>query len=187
MIRKTLFGILLLISYSLFGQKTTLENWTENEKKQYTKLIELVNYVYHKEETEISKDTLFEKYIYFDYVLNDTNKGRKEKRLAKFDAIFYYFRKTVDSLGIKNLDAKPIRFYKNNKIYKPFNEKQTKLKTVGEEKMYTKDVNVFAYYKKEEPENPLGCLLFEPKTNKLVAWIMIEQGGYKYFLTFNFL
>jgi len=51
--------------------------------------------------------------------------------------------------------------------------------------MYTKDANVFAYYRKEEPDNPLGTLLFEPETSKLIAWIMINQGGYKYFLIFN--
>jgi hypothetical protein len=51
--------------------------------------------------------------------------------------------------------------------------------------MYTKDSNVFAYYRKDEPENPLGTLLFESGTDKLAAWIMINQGGYKYFLTFN--
>ena len=35
--------------------------------------------------------------------------------------------------------------------------------TVGGEKMYVKDANVFAYYRKEKPENPLGTLLFEPE------------------------
>ena len=51
--------------------------------------------------------------------------------------------------------------------------------------MYAKDDNVFAYFRKEEPENPLGVLLFESETDKLAAWIMINQGGYGYFLTFN--
>lgn len=130
---------------------------------------------------------MFDKYVYFDYVLNDTNIVRKEKRLAKFDTIFYYFRKTVDSLGFKNLDAKPIRFYKNHKIYNPFDEKRTKLKTVGGKKMYTNDANVFAYYRKEDPENPLGVLQFEGTSNKLGSWILINQGGYHYFLTFSLL
>ncbi len=79
-----------------------------------------------------------------------------------------------------------MRFYKHHKIYKPFDEQQIK-ESISGEKMYKKDKNVFAYYRKEYPENPLGALLFEPETNKLVAWIMINQGGYKYFLTFNLL
>lgn len=177
-------GIILLISISSFGQNVSSENWTKNELAQYSKLVELGNYVHNKKKSEISKDTLFKKYIYFDYVLNDTISERKENRIQSFDTLFYFFRKTVDSIGFKNLDAKPVRFYKNHKIYEPF-KKEIARETVGGENMYTKDSNVFAYYRKEEPENPLGTLLFEQETDKLYAWIMINQGGYKYFLTFN--
>jgi hypothetical protein len=183
-IHKIVIAILFVTSSFSFGQKISTEIWTENEKNQYSKLIELANYVYKKEKIEISKDSLFKKYIYFDYVLSDTVSARKEKRLVTFDTIFYPFRKNLDSLGIKSLDAKPVRFYKNHKIYEPFKEEIAK-ETISGEKMFTKDSNVFAYYKKEDPENPLGTLLFESKTNKLVSWIMINQGGYKYFLTFN--
>jgi len=179
-------GIILLMSISSFGQNASSENWTKNELAQYSKLIELGNYVHNKKKSEISKDTLFKRYIYFDNVLNDVDSERKENRIQSFDTLFYFFRNTVDSIGFKNLDAKPVRFYKNHKIYEPF-KKEIAKETVGGEKMYTKDTNVFAYYRKEEPENPLGTLLFEPETDKLCAWIMIDQGGYKYFLTFNLL
>ena len=176
-----------MISTLSFGQKITEENWTKKEKQQYKNLIQLADYVKNKNKSEISKSTLFKKYIYFDYVLSDTNIERKEKRLAQFDTLFYDFRKTINTIGLENLDAKPIRFYKKHKIYKPFDKKQTTLKTVGGEKMYTKDANVFVYFKKEEPENPLGCLLFDAEKNKLVSWVMLNQGGYHYFLTFNLL
>jgi len=97
-----------------------------------------------------------------------------------------FFRKTVDSIGIDNLDAKPVRFYNDHEIYKTFDKEIAKESVTGE-KMYTEDTNVFAYYRKEDPKNPLGTLLFEPETGKLVAWIMINQGGYRCFLTFNLL
>ncbi len=184
--QRILIGLILLTTSLGFGQNNT-ENWTENDKTQYIKLKELANYVYKKEKTEISKDSLFNKYIFFNYVLNDTVSERRERRIVAFDTLFYYFKKTVDSIGLENLDAKPVRFYKNHKIYEPFEEEKTKLETVGGEKMYTKDNNVFAYYRKDEPENPLGVLLFEPETDKLRAWIMINQGGYRYFLTFSLL
>jgi len=181
---KILVGIVLLIAGAAYGQNMSSENWTENENAQYTKLKELANYVFKKEKSEISKDSLFESYIYFDNVLNDTVSERRERRIVMFDTLFYHFRKTVDSIGLENLDAKPVRFYKNHKIYEPFDE-ELAMESVGGEKMYSKDTSVFAYYRKEEPENPLGTLLFEPETDKLIAWIMISQGGYKYFLTFN--
>ncbi|WP_128759954.1 hypothetical protein [Leeuwenhoekiella aestuarii] len=185
--RRILIGLILLSTSSGIGQNNSMENWTKNDKDQYSKLKKLANYIYKKEKSEISKDSLFENYIYFDNVLNDTVTKRREKRVAAFDTLFYYFRKTVDSIGVANMDAKPVRFYKNHKIYEPFDKEKSKHKTVGGEKMYAKDDNVFAYYRKEEPENPLGVLLFEPKSDKLGAWIMINQGGYKYFLTFSLL
>lgn len=186
-INRILIGLFLLTTSFGIGQNKISKKWTENDKAQYSKLKKLANYVYKKEKYEISKDSLFENYVYFDNVLNDTVTERRERRIVAFDTLFYYFRKTVDSIGLENLDAKPVRFYKNHKIYEPFDEEKTELKTVGGEKMYAKDENVFAYYRKEDPENPLGVLLFEPESNKLGAWIMISQGGYKYFLTFNLL
>ena len=109
---------------------------------------------------------------------------RREERLTKFDAIFSFFRNKIDSIGVSKLDAKPVRFYKEHKIYEPFDEKVAK-ESISGEKMYTKHQNVFAYYRKDDPDNPLGVLLFEPNTNKLASWILINQGGYKYFLLFN--
>jgi len=171
---KILIRILLLTSILCFGQNNNLEDWTINEKAQYLKLTELAQYVSGKQKAEISKDTLFDKFVYFDYVINDTDIERRERRFAAFDTLFYRFRKMVDSVGIENLDAKPIRFYKNTEIYESFDDELTEFAPY-----------VLAYYKKEDAENPLGTLLFEPKTNKLLAWIMIDQGGYKYFLIFN--
>ncbi len=178
------FYLLISATFICSGQSKKFENWSQSEKSQYYKLFDLARYVNGKVKDEISKDTLFSKYIFFDYVLNDTNAERREQRLATFDTLFYRFRKIIDSFGLKNLDAKPVRYYKGHEIYEPFDEKLTQ-KSIGGPKMYTKDSNVFAYYRKEEPENPIGVLVFEPETSKLLAWIMIDQGGYKYFLTFN--
>lgn len=184
--KKIMIGIILFSFSFCLGQKINSDNWYENEQQQYNKLVGLTKFVQNKDFSAISKDSLFQKYIYFDYVLKDTLSERKERRLILFDTIFYYFKKTIDSIGLENLDARPVRFYKKNKIYQPF-DKEIARETITGEKMYIQDSNVFAYYKKSEPENPLGTLLFEPVTNKLVAWIMINQGGYHYFLTFNLL
>jgi hypothetical protein len=185
--KRILIGLFLLVANFGIAQNKVSEDWTDNDKAQYAKLKELANYVYKKEKSEISKDTLFKHYVYFANVLNDTVTERRERRIIAFDGLFDYFRKTVDSIGFENLDAKPVRFYKNYKIYEPFDEEKAELKTVKGEKMYAKDDNVFAYYRKEEPENPLGVLLIDPETDKLLAWIMINQPGYSWFLTFNIL
>ncbi|WP_303317497.1 hypothetical protein Q4Q34_00525 [Flavivirga abyssicola] len=174
--KKIIIGILISTSFFCFGQNKKIENWTEKEKIKYQKLIELAQYVNGKEKSEISNDILFKKYIEFDYVLKDTSKIRIEKRIQSFDTLFYYFRRPIDSLEIKNLDAKPVRFYKEHKIYKPFNNELAGIKS-----------NVFVYFIKDKPENPKGTLWFDEKSNKLIAWILLNQGGYRYFLSFNLL
>ena len=82
----------------------------------------------------------------------------------------------VDSVGMENLDAAPTRLFKADKnFFKPFESEELK------------DLLPFTltYYDKNTPEKPIGVLLFEPKTHKLLAWILLNQGGYYYFLTFN--
>ena len=165
--------LFITLSYS-YGQNIEFNNWTEKEKKQYKILNELAHYVNNRDSTKISKDVLFDKYIEFEYILKDTLQTKKEDRIQKFDGLFYYFRKTIDSLGIENLDAKQIRFYKNHEIYKPF-----------ENQLVDLEPNVFAYYEKNNPEEPKRVLLFDDKSNKLLGWILLNQGGYRYFLLFN--
>ncbi len=177
--------ILFVVNTFVFAQSIKNESWTRNEIANYQKLKELANYVYGKKESEISQDTLFEKYIYFDYVLNDTEVLRRKERLTKFGELFSLFKSTVDSIGLENLDAKPIRFYKGHKIYRTFDEEYA-TKSIAGENMNTNPTNVLVYYKKGNPEEPLGPLLFEPDSNRLVAWIYLLQGEkFGFFLTFS--
>lgn len=172
--KEVLLGFLIWTTFSCISQRNEFAHWTENEKANYKNLAELARYINGKVKSEISNDLLFEKYILFDYVLKDTNIIRKENRIQTFDTLFYYFRRPIDSIGIENLGAKPIRFYKGKEIYKPFVEQLAEI-----------EPNVFAYFEKRDPKNPKGVLWFDPETNKLISWILIDQGGYRYFLTFN--
>lgn len=169
--------IILFLTTPTLSQEIENLDWTSKEKKYYKTLKNLANYVSGKSESEISKDTLFEKYIYFKNVLRDSDLERKNKRLADFNGLFSLIPKTIDSIGIDNLDAKPIRFYKDHKIFEPF-----------EKTLSGMDKNVLVYYNKNKPEEPIGTLLFEKRSKKLIAWILLRQGeGGWFFLTFNLL
>jgi hypothetical protein len=159
-----------------FGQSKVSNEWTEKEVKQYKTLLDLAQYVYGKSKTEISNDILFEKYIEFSYVLKDTSKVRIKKRIESFDTLFSFFRKPIDSVGVNKLDAKPIRFYKHHDIYKPFEKQLAQIAP-----------DVFVYFVKDRPDDPKGTLWLDPKSNKLIAWILLSQGGTYYFLSFNLL
>ena len=167
---------LLLIYFVNLGLHAQKSDWTKNELLNYKTLADLATYISQHKNEKLSNEFLFENYIYFDYVLNDTVANRKEKRIQQFDTLFSIFTKVIDSIGIKNLDAQPVRFYKGTKTYTPF-----------ENELKKTEKNVFAYFDKRKPDSPLGKLLFDEKSNKLIAWILVNQGGYHYFLTFNLL
>ncbi|MDI9363778.1 MAG: hypothetical protein QM541_02415 [Flavobacterium sp.] len=166
----TFIGV--LFNSTNFAQSKLL---SQSEKASYSTLSDLAKFIERKPYQISERDTLFEKFIYFDYILKDTLKDRVNKRIEIFDGLFINLQHFVDSVGVKNLDALSIRFFKNDiAFYKPFTEE---LKEAAP--------NTFAYFNKTNPNKPLGVILFEPKTHKIVAWIIIDQGGYKYFLTFN--
>jgi hypothetical protein len=164
-----IFACLTLFAHS---QKAT---WTKDEELYYKTAKELCTYLSHNSYDTSKRDFIFKNYVYFDYVLNDTSITRINSRVAYFDGLFPGIKHFVDSVGLINLDAKPVRFFKHDKeFYKPFTQE---IKDLGS--------MTLVYFDKRRPHKPLGTLLFEQKTHKLGAWILINQGGYHYFLTFN--
>lgn len=170
------FGLLSVILFcnTTFAQSQSMQ---KDEKAYYKTLSDLVKFIEKKPYHFSQRDTLFDRFIYFDYILKDTLKERVTKRIEIFDGLFSNLQHFVDSVGGKNLDALPMRFFKNDiAFYKPFTEELKEAAT-----------NTFAYFNKANPNKPLGIIRFEAKTHKIIAWIVIDQSGYKYFLTFNLL
>lgn len=179
---KSLKGFILLLVMILchnhfYSQESEIKDWNKNEKKYYKTLVGLVKYLEEKKSSEISRDILCQKFFYLDNILKDTTIDRRNKRLVAFDSLFKYIPKTLDSIGSENLDAKPIRFYRGESVYKPFERALAQLEN-----------QVLVYYKKEDEENPLGYLLFDDESSKLISWILLKQGesGW-FFLTLNLL
>ena len=125
----------------------------------------MAEYNNNKDKADISKDTLLNKYIYMDM---DTLKYKGTiYDMANMDTIFSLIPHAIrKNGGIENLDEKPIRFYKDHEVYRPF------VRALKDAVPF-----VLVYYRKERPDEPLGTLLFDPKTRKLASWILISQGG----------
>lgn len=174
-IRKTISTILLLIvTHTTFAQNKT---WTKDEKEFYSTIKSLCEHFKGKRYDTTQRDIVFKDFVYFENIINDTSKTRVAGRIKVFDDLFYKFTNYVDSVGLENLDAKPIRFFSDNKtFFKPFDK--------GGELNHLLPFTL-VYFDKRRRNEPIGTLLFEPKTHKLMAWIIINQGGYCYFLTFN--
>lgn len=171
----TLIITALLLAFA--GNCLAQKSFTPDETKYYTTAKSLLKYFEHKKYDSTHRAAVFEKFVYFDYILADTSKAKIKERIKFFDAFFPRVFHFVDSLGIENLDAKPTRLFKTDTAYFSHFSKKGELKElIG----FT-----LTYYHKKAPQVPLGTLLFEPKTHKLMAWTVIDQGGYWYFLTFN--
>lgn len=170
-------AIFFVITLSFCRIENDKSTWTKDQISYHETFIKFCNYVDNKKLADIPMDTLFKNYIYFDYVLNDTSIERKERRLEMFPSVLQQLQHYIDSIGAENIDARPISYYENDSLFfKPF--------TLQLKKGIP---NVLAYYKKGEGDKPVGTILFDPKTHKIIAWIIINQGGYYYYLIFNLL
>jgi hypothetical protein len=158
-----LLFIFLSLSYITHAQTPT---WTTEEKAYYSKTKDLCNYLKLHPYDPSKRQFIFTNFVYFINPKNDTS----QNRLNYFDMLFYQFYHFVDSVGLQNLEAKPLRNFKNDaEFYKPFTEE---LKWTDSASL------VLAYYDKREPAKPLGALLYEPKSRKLLSWIILNMGGY---------
>lgn len=166
--------LFLILTTTAFAQAN---GWTKDEEQFYGAMKSLCEYFKDKTYDTTQRDFVFKQFVYFDNILDDTSKTRIQERIKWFDGLFYKMTHFIDSVGLENLDAKPTMFFKNNKnFYKPFDK--------GGE-LHELLPLTLTYYDKRRPNDPIGTLLFEQKTHKLLAWVIINQGGYRYFLTFN--
>ena len=172
---KNLFLTSLFVSFIsiCFAQ----ESFTADEKKYYTTVKSLLAYFKDKKYDSTHRETVFKEFVYFENILSDTSSAKIKERIKFFDDLFPRVFHFVDSVGIENLDAKPTRYFKENLEYFKHFDKDGELESIIP--------LTLTFYKKSDPEIPLGTLAFEPKTHKLLAWTIIDQGGYWYFLTFN--
>jgi hypothetical protein len=168
-----LVGCVLLVSYTSRGQSGNL---TANDLRYQNTIANLAKYLANTQELSINRDSL-KNYIYFDYTSENATKTQRQKRLQSTDTLIKILKHFVDSIGYANIDVKPVQDFKSNTdYYQPF---ETELKNDAP--------NSLAYYNKSSPSLPLGSLLFDPKTGKLISWIIINQSGYHYFLTLDML
>ena len=177
MIKITYILTFLFVPIFCFSQGNESTNWTQDQIEFKKTFFNFYKYVENKTVSELSNATLFDNYIYFDNVLSDTSAKRKEKRIKALPSLLEVLLKTLDTVGVENLEVKPISFFEKDTVFfKPFSLQ-----------LEAQIPNVLAFYKKGEVDKPIGTILFEPKTHKFLAWVMIDQGGYYYYLTFNLL
>lgn len=175
MVKRHTSIFLLIITICSCMKEDDKSTWTKEQVSYHEVFMKFCTYVDNKQIDELPLDTLIKDYIYLDYVLNDTSAERKNRRLKVLPSVLERFQHIIDSIGADNIDARPISYYDEDiDFFKPFT-------------LELKDEipNVLAYYKKGQKDKPMGTILFEPNTHKIIAWVIINQGGYYYYMTFN--
>jgi hypothetical protein len=170
----SLFVALTMIAANTVSAQTG--DWTRNELKYQNTIANLSKYLSRTPESAINQDSL-KNYIFIDYGLNSVPQAQRDKRIHAADTLIKVFKHFIDSVGYENLDVKPVQYFKSNSEYYQQFEKELK----------KDEPNSLAYFNKSSPSLPLGSLLFDEKTGKLMSWIVINQSGYYYYLTFDML
>lgn len=179
--KKGLIFSKILISVILMNVKSNAlcaqSQWTRDEVQFYNKMKLMCEYYSKNKYDTANREYAFREFVYFDNILKDTSELRKRERIVFFDGLFITMMTFIDSVGVNNLDAAPTRQFQNNTdFFQPF-------KSDGE--LFELLPQTLTYFDKRKPDKPLGVLLFEKHSHKLLAWVLINQGGYRYFLTFN--
>lgn len=158
---RTIFLILLgLTNYCLAQDK----DWTKDELKYYNTTKDLCKFLTESRYDTSKREILFSKYVFFVNPKKDTS----QNRINYFDILFYKFCHFIDSTGVENLDAKPIRYFKTD----------SELVNKYKEDLKWAESRSLAYYNKKNPEKALGALLYDQDTGKLVSWIVLNMDGY---------
>jgi hypothetical protein len=164
---KMILIILLLttISQVSFGQGKLENRRVENYKN-------FCEYLKRADSTAFDRSVILNQYVDFYLGEKDTSQSRFKNSTSHLFNFCSVLKKGMGSLNKADYDVIPISEYHFNQ-FKPYDE------------LAELNDRVFVCYLKKNPDQPLGFLLFAPQSDKLYSWMLINQGGYHYFLTLN--
>lgn len=137
------------------------DNFTPEESKNLETVKNLASFFKDKNYDTLDRNQVFSQYVSFDNYLIGVSKEQSIGRIKAFDKLFGAMIHFADSVGFENFGFKPTRYFRSNKEYfAPF----LPGRSLNDELPYT-----LTYFLKEQPEKPLGALLFDPDNNKLVS------------------
>ncbi|MFN5982324.1 MAG: hypothetical protein ACK476_10730 [Fluviicola sp.] len=162
------FVIFFLIISSCKERKKT---WTNDQIKYKETFLEFCNELDTKKVTDLNSNSVTLKNIIQKYIHYRKDINLDSASLGLYSYVMKGFHHIVDSIGSKNLDAKPIIYYKKNKdFFKPFTGNLKK-----------NIPNVLAYYHKNHPQKPIATILFDQKSHKIISWMIMKKGDYCFY------
>jgi hypothetical protein len=160
--------IALLISCN---DNKSRDKWTDNQLKYRETFLDFCIELDTKKVTDLDSNSLTLKKIIRKYMQLRKDLNLDSSSLSLYSLVLKNFHSVVDSIGSKNLDAKPIINYKKDKdFYKPFTGN-----------LKNNIPNVLAYYNKSYPKKPIATILFDQKSHKIISLIIIRKGDYCFY------
>ncbi|MCU0323044.1 MAG: hypothetical protein MUE72_11545 [Chitinophagaceae bacterium] len=171
-LKKILLNTLAIVVFTL----SSLAQSPSLSPKQFKYKLSMQNFVdaILKNNNEAIISPLFYKqHLYDNNWYGDTTTKRGKETNAFTQQAILSLKKYVLKSGLENLDVAPIDFFKNDTLYKK------NFKDIQDDILF--------YYDKRNPELPLGPIWFEPKTNQIICWLVLNFGGELFFITPSFL
>ena len=173
----TLFGVFGTTLYPNSAKAQVQLTWPVKQQKYYVLLNEFCHFLENNPRNITNQQYIFHHYVDYPPLYTDTLNKKNAERLTAFGILLAHFKTFIDSVGLDNLDAKPAQFWKHDSLaFAPF------LHGLDEH-----PANCLGYFAKSSPNKPIGYILFDPKSEKLVSWFLINQGGTYYFFKFTML
>lgn len=163
--------ILMLMLFLSVGSLLQAQSITQQRLNNFKALI---SYLKRTDDACINTDTLTKNYVDVNYILSDTDTGRVKKRMQSLLMLS------------QRLKSPMMPFSHGNAALIPFAEVKD---ASASELKYLKDTggDVYGYYPNGAGSTEKTWLLFRPGEVKVASWLLIDQGGYLYFLMLNLL
>jgi hypothetical protein len=142
------------------------------EEARISNLKSFCSYIKDTDTLKLDTSILFSRYIDINYIRSDTSAARIKSRIGLMLKLCNASKATISAIDLENYQVVKLAYFH----FKKPSEYEELLKAKEQ---------VYVYYLKSNPEIPAGFLLFAPNSDKLYSWILINQGGYHYFLTLN--
>jgi hypothetical protein len=179
-----LTGSTLLVGCASGSQVGRLSKEERNEVKM---LFSFLDYLQKTPVQEVDRNVLSSQYLAvvpsdstrqarFKGILAGTKEQLKYMNLEDYAAMPWPKYPFPDKLPRLVDDAEPITHIMGEPI------KQKTPPTAEEKKAFREQILVV--YEKDNIEQPAFYALFDKKSGKIAAWVMIKQGEYHYFLTY---
>ncbi len=161
---------LLLVSLLTFSMTSHAQGLNAQRVKNFK---EFCRYLIKSDSMKINENLLGEKYVDIAYIKTDTNQVRLTSRMKFLQFYAQRFKRKIQGTDIDRLKFEPILEIKelDDKLRDQFKRMD--------------GLDVYRIFVVQDGKTYPNCIAFRQGEVKVLSWILLDQGGYLYFITLN--